>query len=60
MKAYITTTGVIFGLITLAHLMRIVAEGAHVGRDPGFLLLTVLAAGLCGWAFRLLRLAPPH
>ena len=30
MKAYIMTTGAVFGLITLAHLLRIIAEGPRL------------------------------
>ena len=55
MKAYIMTTGTIFGLITVAHLLRIAAEGSRLATDPWFVLLTVVAAALSVWAFRLLR-----
>ena len=55
MKAYLITTGVVFGLITLAHIWRAVAEGSHVATDPVFVLLTILSTGLCVWAFRLLK-----
>jgi hypothetical protein len=55
MKAYVVTTGTVFGLITLAHIWRAFAEGPHLARDPVFILLTVAAAGLCFWAWRLLR-----
>ena len=54
MKAYVTTTGAVFGLITLAHLLRVVAEGPHLATEPWFVLLTVAAAALCLWAGRLL------
>jgi formate-dependent nitrite reductase membrane component NrfD len=54
-KAYIATTGTVFGLVTLAHLWRVISESAALARDPGFILLTLLTAGLCVWAFRLLR-----
>ena len=54
MKAYLTTTGTVFGLITLAHVARIFAEGAHLAKDPVFLLLTLAAAALSFWAWRLL------
>ncbi len=50
MKAYLITTGVIFGLITLAHLLRMVMEGMQLVREPVYILLTVVAAGLCLWA----------
>lgn len=55
MKAYIATTGTVFGLITLAHLWRVISESAALARDPWFILLTLVTAGLCIWAFRLLR-----
>ena len=45
MKAYVMTTGAIFGLITLAHLLRVMAEGPRLATDPFFILLTVAAAG---------------
>lgn len=55
MKAYLITTGTTFGLITLAHVWRVFAEGGHLATDPVFMLLTAVSAGLCWWAFRLLR-----
>jgi hypothetical protein len=54
MKAYIITTGAIFGLITLAHIARAFAEGPHLATEPLFIVLTVAAAALCFWAWRLL------
>ena len=54
MKAYIITTGVIFGLITLAHIWRITKE-PHLATDPFFAILTVAAVALCVWAWSLLR-----
>lgn len=56
MKAYVMTTGAIFGLLTVAHLWRMIAEGGLV-RDPWYILITVAAAALCLWAWRVLRLA---
>ena len=57
MKAYLLTTGVVFALLTLAHLLRIIMEGPHLAKDPFFLLITVAAGGLCVWALWLLRLS---
>jgi hypothetical protein len=57
MKAYLITTGIIFALIVVAHVWRAIAEGAGMVKDPFFILLTVLAAGLSVWAFRLLKKA---
>jgi hypothetical protein len=58
MKAYLMITGGLFGLITLAHLWRIVEEWPHLATNPWYLLLTLGAAVLCLWAWRLLRRSP--
>lgn len=55
MKLYLITTGVIFGLITVAHIARVYAEGLRLAREPVFILLTALAAGMCFWAGWLLK-----
>lgn len=55
MKAYIATTGTVFGLITLAHICRIVVEGGGPAKEPWFVALTLLAAGLSVWAGICLR-----
>jgi hypothetical protein len=55
MKAYLLTTGTVFTLITVAHIWRVVSESTRLARDPGFVLLTIFAAGLSVWAWRLLR-----
>ena len=59
MKAYLITTGIVFALITLMHILRLFAEGPRLVKDPVFILLTLLAAGLSVWAWRLLRSSPP-
>jgi len=55
MKPYLITSGTIFGLITLAHFWRMIAENRKLATDPVFLLLTVLSTALCVWAFQLVR-----
>ena len=57
MRAYVMITGAVFGLITLAHLLRIFMEGRHLATEPIFILLTIAAASLCLWALRLLWVA---
>jgi len=57
MKAYVITTGAVFGLLTLAHAWRVIAEDPHLATDPWFVLITLAAAALCLWAWRLLRLS---
>jgi hypothetical protein len=56
MKAYLATTGTVFGLVAVAHVLRMVLENPHLAREPWYLGLTVLAAALSGWAWRLLWL----
>jgi hypothetical protein len=56
MKAYVITTGVVFALITLAHILRVIAEGPRLLTEPLWVLLTLATAGLSLWAWRLLRL----
>jgi protein-S-isoprenylcysteine O-methyltransferase Ste14 len=55
MKAYVRTSGAIFGLLTVAHILRVIAEGPHLAADPWYVLITVAAAALCLWAWRVLR-----
>ena len=55
MKAYVMTSGAIFGLVAVAHVLRMIAEGAHVIGNPWFLLMTAVATGLAVWALSLLR-----
>lgn len=47
------TTGAVFGLLSLAHLWRIIVE-RHLATDPWFILITVAAGSMCIWAGRLL------
>lgn len=58
MRAYVTTTGVIFALIVAAHVLRAIVEGPQLAADPFFLLLTAAAGGMGFWAWRLLRQLP--
>lgn len=55
MKAYLITTGVLFAAITLLHIWRAIEERPNLASDPWYLLLTAVAAGMCVWAFVLLR-----
>ena len=54
MKAYLITTGIVFGGVTVAHIAKVWAEWPEPAKNPFFILLTLLAVGLCAWAFRLL------
>jgi hypothetical protein len=59
MRAYLATTGTLFGIVAIAHLLRTIAEWSRLGTDPAFILegpgLGVLAAAIGLWAWRLLR-----
>jgi hypothetical protein len=54
MRAYLMTTGTAFGLVVVAHVWRVFVEGAHLVREPPFVLLTLAAAALSSWAWSLL------
>ena len=56
MKAYVVTTGALFGLLVVAHVWRALAEGPRIATDPWFILITALAGGLCLWAWRVLKM----
>jgi hypothetical protein len=58
MRSYVIATGVVFGLLTLAHVWRIIAE-PHLARDPWFILVTAAAAALCLGAWRVVRRSTP-
>jgi hypothetical protein len=54
LKAYVITSGAVFGVLTLLHIARAFAEGPRLATDPKFVLFTALAALLCFWACGLL------
>jgi hypothetical protein len=58
MTGYIRTTGVLFALITFAHLLRMFAE-PHLATDPWYVALTLAAGGLSVWAWRVLSRSRP-
>jgi hypothetical protein len=55
MKAYVVTTGALFGLLTLTHVWRVIEEGARLAKQPFFVSITIVSAALCVWAGTLLR-----
>jgi hypothetical protein len=63
MRPYLLTTGVLFGLLAVAHLLRTIAEWPSLATHPGFILegpgIGVVAAAICVWAWRLLRVSTP-
>jgi len=53
MRTYLAVTGVLFALIVVAHIARLAEEGNGLLRDPWWVLLTAVAAGMSLWAWRL-------
>ena len=54
MRVYVIVTGIIFALITIAHVGRMAVE-PHVLTEPVYLFLTLLSAALAIWAAVVLR-----
>lgn len=59
MRAYVITTAAVFALLVVAHGARLVLEGTRLLTEPDFVLATLIPAGLCIWAWRLLRRKEP-
>jgi uncharacterized membrane protein len=53
MRAYLLTTGILFGLLALVHVWRVIQERNSLAKDPWFLIITIVAAAFSFWAFRL-------
>ena len=58
MRPYLITTGSLFGLVAVAHLLRTIAEWSRLTTDPWFILegpgLGLLAGAMAIWAWRLI------
>jgi hypothetical protein len=57
MKAYVVTTGCLFGLLTLAHIWRMIAEEGGLATNPWYVATTAGAAAMAVWAWRAARSA---
>ncbi len=55
MRTYVITTGVVFGLLTVAHVARMIAEKPGLAEEPWYLAITAASAALCVWAFVVVR-----
>jgi hypothetical protein len=62
MKAYLVTTGTLFALFAVLHVVRVVAEWHHATTNPGFALfmaaVIVVPGVLSWWAWWLFRDLP--
>jgi hypothetical protein len=59
MKPYVITTGVIFALLTVAHVLRMFTESHDLAENFWYVAITLLTAALAAWAFFVLRRARP-
>jgi len=61
MKPYLATTGTIFGLMAVMHVLRAIDERHDFSTNPGEYIsmaaLGLVAAALSFWAWRLFRLS---
>jgi len=59
MKAYLVTTGILFGVLAVLHVWRAIVEWPQPPVTPGFVLgmaaLVAVPGVLSWWAWRLLR-----
>jgi hypothetical protein len=57
MKTYLFTTGMIFGLLAVGHLLRLLKAAGSLAADPGFSISYAVIVVFCGslsyWAWRL-------
>jgi hypothetical protein len=58
MKAYLATTAALFGILTVIHVWRMIAERSSLATDPWCLAITGISALLCIWGARLFFVAP--
>jgi hypothetical protein len=58
MRAYVLTSGIIFALLAVAHVLRVAAEGAHLAMEPFFILTTLAAIAMSVWAWRVMPSGP--
>jgi len=57
MRTYVIIAGAVVGLLTAAHIWRIVVE-PHLARDPWFIVTTIASALLTVGAWRAARRQP--
>ena len=59
MKAYVVTTGIVFALLTVAHVARMFTERHGTVEQGWYIAITAATAALSAWAFVALRRARP-
>jgi uncharacterized membrane protein len=54
-RVYVLTTGSLFALIAVMHVWRMIVE-PHLATHAWYIVLTLAAAALAVWAWRVVRL----
>lgn len=55
MKIYVVVTGIAFALLAVAHIARIIMEGAQVLFEPIFVFTSAASVGITLWAIILIE-----
>lgn len=55
MRAYVITSGTLFGALALAHVSRVFMESRALATDPENVIVGLIALGLSIWAFTVAR-----
>jgi len=58
MRAYVITTGIVFALLVVAHILRVIEERSQLMKQPPFIFTTFAAVALFVWAMSLPRRSP--
>jgi hypothetical protein len=57
MRIYVAVTGLLFLALAGIHVARVFAE-PNVAREPFFIVVTLMALGMAGWALVVFRRTP--
>ena len=55
MRAYVVTTGLMFGLLVFAHVARLAVQGPRALHSPVFVVASLLSIGMLVWSFLVYR-----
>jgi hypothetical protein len=58
MRCFVIASAIIFGLMFLAHVARVFAEGSGILREPIIIVTSALSLGMTVWAIYLLTRRP--
>jgi len=55
MRAYVGTTGLMFGLLVIAHIARLTVQGPAALRSPVFVVASFVSIGMLVWSILVFR-----